>query len=168
MAEMMDVGRRSLLTGGYAAGTVGALIAGLAPAAAADPTATEPSHGRFYFIRVFEGPDGVSHIQEFDPSQAAEKLPYIYRAKATQVAITMIPAGTFLEWHLTHNNVKRLLVSARALSVIIVNEGDVPGESYYPLDPGAVFLAEDTSGRGHRGKVFAAADAVVFQVDLAD
>jgi hypothetical protein len=121
----------------------------------------------FHFVRVQEGPDGRSYIDEYDPTQPSETLPSIYRAAAVQVALLTWPAGTVFSGGPTHGGVRRLLVTVTGLTVTIVDDGATPGKSYHPLKPGSVMLAEDFAGRGHRGQVFADEDALVFQVDLA-
>jgi hypothetical protein len=160
-ASPLALDRRGLI-GAAGLGAVGSLLTGMfgAPAAAGQP---QP----FHFVRIYEGPDQRSHIEVIDPRQAEEKLPCLYRAKAVSVGLLTFPAGTIWDWHLTHDNVRRLIVLARGLTVTIVDEGDVAGVSYYPWKPGTVMLAEDGSGRGHKGRVFADEDALVFQVDLA-
>ncbi len=161
-AAPLALDRRGLLAAG-GVGTVGGLLSVILgqPVAADEP---QP----FHFVRIYEGPDQRSHIEVVDPRNIQEKLPYLYRAKATSVSLLTFPAGTVWDWHLTHNNVRRLIVLVRGLTVSIVDDGDTPGVSYYPFKPGMVMLAEDFAGRGHRGKVFADQDAIVFQVDLAD
>lgn len=135
--------------------------------AAALRTLRPPGASGLSFVRVYAGDDGFSHIETIDPRQAEEKLPYIFRAKAVSVALLTFPAGMVWDWHHTHHGVRRLLVTLRGLCVTIVNDGCEPGRSYHPLMPGSVMLAEDFSGRGHRGHVFAESDTIVFQVDLA-
>jgi len=120
----------------------------------------------FYFIHLFTGEDGRSHIETLDPSQAEEKLPYFFRARATGDSILTFPAGHDFDWRLTRD-IPRLLVQLRGLCVTIVDDGCEPGVSYHPLRPGSVMLAEDRTGRGHRGKVFGDEDVVTLQVDLA-
>jgi|GEM_PF-2854023 hypothetical protein len=119
----------------------------------------------FYFIHLFTGPDGHSRIEQLNPSQAQEKLPYFFRAQATGVSLLTFPAGHEFDWRLVRD-VPRLIVQLRGMSVTIVNDGCEPGVSYHPLRPGSVMLAEDFSGRGHRGKVFGDEDCVTLQVDL--
>jgi hypothetical protein len=121
----------------------------------------------FHFVRIHEGPDGRSYIEEYDPRQPSETLPVLYRAAAVQVALLRWPAGTEFGWGATHGGVSRLLVTVSGLTVTIVDDGATPGRSYHPLKPGSVMLAQDFEGRGHHGKVFADEDAIVFQVDLA-
>jgi hypothetical protein len=151
--------RRSALALG-AAGTAGSFLADFSKAQAA----TTPSG--FYFIHLFTGPDGRTHLEEIDPRQAEQKLPYWYKAKATAVAVLTYPAGHQFDWHLTRD-VPRLIIQLRGLSVTIVDDGNEPGVSYHPLRPGSVMLAEDKSGKGHRGMIFSDEDAYSMQVDLA-
>jgi hypothetical protein len=155
------IDRRSVLA---AAGAVslGGLIAELLPGLA--DAALESG---FHFVRILEGPDGRSYIDEYDPVQASETLPSIYRADAVQVALLTWPAGTAFGWGPTHGGVRRLLVTLTGLTVTIVDDAATPGKSYHPLKPGSVMFAEDFAGRGHHGQVFVDEDALVFQVDLA-
>jgi hypothetical protein len=119
-----------------------------------------------YFIHLFTGPDGRSHIEELSPRQVGVKLPYIYRSKATEVSVLTYPAGHRFDWGLTPG-VPRLIIQLRGLSVTIVDDGGKPGSSYHPLAAGSIMLAEDRSGRGHRGMIFGDEDAISMQVDLA-
>jgi hypothetical protein len=119
----------------------------------------------FYFIHLYEDPDGTSRIAQLNPAQAHEKLPYFFRAKATGVSLLTFPAGHVWDWHLTHV-VPRLIVQLRGMAVTIVDDGSAAGVSYHPLRPGSVLLAEDFSGRGHRGMIFPDEPVVSLQVDL--
>jgi hypothetical protein len=121
----------------------------------------------FHFVRIQAGPDGRSYIDEYDPQMPGESPPVIYRAEAVSVALLTWPGGTAFNFGPTHGGVRRLLVTATGLTVTIVDDGSGAGTSYHPLKPGSVMFAEDFSGRGHRGQVFADEDAIVFQVDLA-
>jgi hypothetical protein len=119
----------------------------------------------FYFIHLFTAADGRSRIEQLNPAQATEKLPYFFRAVATGVSLLTFPAGHNWDWHLTRE-VPRLIVQLRGMAVTIVDDGADAGVSYHPLRPGSVLLAEDFSGRGHRGMIFPDEPVVSLQVDL--
>ena len=161
MSRAVGADRRSILQA-LGAWSLGSLIA------AALPRGVQAGVDRtFYFVRISEGPDGRSYIEEYDPRQLGAKEPVIYQAPAVSVALLRWPAGTVFNWGPTHGGVHRLLVTATGLTVTIVDDGAETGRSYHPLKPGSVMLAEDFAGRGHRGRVLPGEDAIVFQVDLA-
>jgi hypothetical protein len=135
--------------------TAGSILSGLARSGPAG----------FYFIHLSTTPEGRSRIEQLNPAQANEKLPYFFRAKATGVSLLTFPAGHSWDWHLTHQ-VPRLIVQLRGMAVTIVDDGSDAGISYHPLRPGSVLLAEDFSGRGHRGMIFPDEPVVSLQVDL--
>lgn len=120
----------------------------------------------FHVVHLVTAKDGRTHIEELDPRQATENIPYLYRSKATSVSVLRYPAGKEFEWRASPGH-SRLLVQLRGLCVLIVNGGAEPGVSYRPLAPGTVVLDDDTSGRAHRCKVFEDEDAYFMQVDLA-
>jgi hypothetical protein len=142
-------------------GSLGALLGGVSETEAGELRAPSP-----YFIHLFTGADGRSHIDMLDPRQAGVKLPYLYKAKATEVSVLTYPAGHRFDWHLTRD-IPRLIMQLRGVSVTIVNDDGEAGVSYYALSAGSLMLAEDKSGRGHRGVIFGDEDAVSMQVDLA-
>lgn len=144
--------RRAVLQGAGAA-SLGALLGAVIPGVGAAGI-----ERGFHFVRIQAGPDGRSHIDEFDPRMPDERPPVIYRAEAVSVALLIWPGGTAFNFGPTHGGVRRLLVTATGLTVTIVDEGSTPG---------SVMFAEDFSGLGHRGQVLADEDAMVFQVDLA-
>ncbi len=135
------------------------------PAAVSVPAA--PAGGAdFHVVHLFTGRDGRTRLEALDPRQATEHLPYLYRSKATAVSVLRFPAGRNFSWPASHG-VRRLMIQLRGLSVVIVDDGHEPGVSYHPLAPGSILLAEDLSGRGHRGRVFEDEDVLIMQVDLA-
>jgi hypothetical protein len=120
----------------------------------------------FHVVHLVTGREGRTHIEELDPRQASESLPYLYRSKAISVSVLRYAAGREFEWRAAPGR-SRLMVQLRGLCVLIVNGGAEPGVSYRPLAPGTVLLDDDTSGRAHRCKVFEDEDAYFMQVDLA-
>jgi hypothetical protein len=153
------IGKRGMFALGAA--SLGALLGGVRQAEAADGRAPSP-----YFFHLFTGSDGQSHFDVLDPRQASVKLPYLYKAKATEVSVLTYPAGHRFDWHLTRD-IPRLIMMLQGIAVTIVNDAGEPGVSYYPLTTGSLMLAEDKCGRGHRGVIFGDEDAVSMQVDLA-
>jgi hypothetical protein len=137
-----------------------------APANGSGGPATAVVPSGFHVVHLVTGRDGRTHIEELDPRQASENLPYLYRSKATSVSVLRYPAGHEFEWRAVPGR-SRLMVQLRGLCVLIVNSGAEPGVSYRPLAPGTVLLDEDRSGRAHRCKVFEDEDVYFMQVDLA-
>ena len=134
----------------------------------ADPVSPAPAAvpSGFHVVHLVTGRDGRTHIEELDPRQSSESLPYLYRSKATRASVLRYPAGHEFEWRAVPGH-SRLMVQLRGLCVLIVSGGADPGVSYRPLAPGTVLLDEDTSGRTHRCKVFEDEDAYFMQADLA-
>ena len=131
-----------------------------------EPLAPVQAPSGFHVVHLVTGREGRTHIEELDPRQASENLPYLFRSKATSVSVLRYPAGREFEWRAVPGR-SRLMVQLRGLCVLIVNVGAEPGVSYRPLAPGTVLLDDDTSGRAHRCKVFEDEDAYFMQVDLA-
>jgi hypothetical protein len=137
------------------------------PVPVAAGKAPAPASGAdFHVVHLYAGRDGRTRLETLDPRQATEHLPYLFKSKATSVAVLRYPAGRKFVWPSTPG-VRRLLVQLQGASVVIVDDGHEPGRSYHPLQPGSVVLVEDLGGRGPRGTVFEDEDAIIMQVDLA-
>ena len=80
----------------------------------------------FHVVHLVTGREGRTHIEELDPRQASESLPYLYRSKATSVLVLRYPAGREFEWRARPGR-SRLMVQLRGLCVLIVNGGAEPG-----------------------------------------
>jgi hypothetical protein len=120
----------------------------------------------FHIVHLVTTHDGRTRLTEMDPRQATEKLPYLYRSRASAVTVLRHPAGSEFAWREKASG-PRLLVQLRGLCVLIVNGGAEPGVSYRPLAPGSVVLDEDTGRHVPRCKVFEDEDAIFMVVALA-
>jgi hypothetical protein len=120
----------------------------------------------FHVVHLVTGRDGRTRLEAMDPRQATEKLPYLYRSRASAVTVLRHPAGSEFAWREKASG-PRLLVQLRGLCVLTVNGGAEPGVSYRPLAPGSVVLDEDTGRHPPRCKVFEDEDAIFMVVELA-
>jgi len=135
-----------------------------APAIPAVPVDAAASFG---ILHLVSGPDGRTHVEEMDPRQPTERLPYLYRAKATVVSVLEYAAGQEFRWRTATSVGPRLLIQLRGLSLLIVEGGRGAGASHHPLAPGSIVLDEDVGGRMHRCKVLENESAILMQVELA-
>lgn len=119
----------------------------------------------FHFTRIVSDPDGNSRFEEMRAFEEGHNKPVVWSRDAEWVKLSILPAGVAIPYHLTSQPM--LLILLRGLAVFTCDDRSIAGESYYPQAPGSVFLCEDTTGRGHGGKLLGKEDAVVLEVRLA-
>jgi quercetin dioxygenase-like cupin family protein len=134
---------------------------------AAEPT-VKPASGTLSFIRLYTGPDGVSHfVDEKLPLNAvgteglaaALAIHRIGDVKGAQFA--MLKAGTVEDWHIAPR--RQFMVCLRGLVEVTAADGEKRR-----LKPGEFALLEDTSGKGHITHAAGTEDHVALAVPIAD
>lgn len=85
------------------------------------------------FYRLYDGDDGQSHMEEYNPPDI---LP------ATSVVFRRHESGNFIDWHVAPR--RQFIVTLEGQVEIGLGDGSV-----YILGPGDMMLAEDLEGQGH-------------------
>jgi len=122
---------------------------------------TADDGGGITFTRLHASPDGETHLDDVavdtTPESVGPGLPG--RARGAPVAVTdwtmlRMEPGYFNDWH-----------PAPRRQFVIVCSGELEittsaGETR-PFGPGSVFLAEDTSGKGHQTRAVGASGCIL-------
>jgi quercetin dioxygenase-like cupin family protein len=90
-------------------------------------------------IRLYTGPDGLSHVDEAE-------LPAGIVQAATGLRFEETPAGGSLDWHTAPHS--QYVVTLTGTLEFVTRDGET-----FTLRPGEVLLAEDTTGTGHRWRL---------------
>jgi quercetin dioxygenase-like cupin family protein len=124
--------------------------------------------GTLSFIRLYTGPDGVSHfVDEKLPLNAVgteglEAMLAVHRigdVKGAQFA--MLKAGVTEDWHPAPR--RQFMVCLRGLVEVTAGDGEKRR-----VKPGEFVLVEDTSGKGHITHAVGTEDHVALAVPVAD
>jgi quercetin dioxygenase-like cupin family protein len=120
------------------------------------------------FVRLYADAEGVSHFEDAtvalgEVAYAPPAPPFFVSARedATGVAITVLPAGWFGDWHPS----PRLQWWFQLSGELEVEVGD--GEKRR-LGPGSIVRVEDTTGRGHTTRVIGDAPVHAVYVHLPE
>jgi len=148
------LGRRRAALKEMASLAVGAWLAPLLVAAATDTPPGRP----FRLKRWFTGTDGLSHLEEMNPSDANRGE--LFARPAVSVALRTFPAGKVWDWH--NSGGSRLIIVIQGQAETELSDGTVVTSG-----PGAIVLAEDSTGKGHRGRVIGNVPTVNIDLLLA-
>lgn len=113
--------------------------------------------------RLFTGPDGKTHMEEFD-------VPLKAQGRGTELSVT-VPAKSvqfrrtnkdyFVDWHPAPTRQYVVTLSGES-------EVELEGGKKLRLGPGHILLAEDTTGQGHISRALGTGDRVSLFIPLAD
>lgn len=113
--------------------------------------------------RLFTGPDGKTHMEEFD-------VPLKAQGRGTDLSVT-VPAKSvqfrrtnkdyFVDWHPAPTRQYVVTLSGES-------EVELEGGKKLRLGPGHILLAEDTTGQGHISRAIGTGDRVSLFIPLAD
>ena len=135
---------------------------------AAEQTSMKPVSGTLSFIRLYTGPDGVSHFAdetlklEARGTEGMDALMAVNRfgdVKGAQFA--MLKAGVTEDWHPAPR--RQFMVCLRGLVEVTAGDGEKRR-----VKPGEFLLVEDTSGKGHITHAAGSEDHVALALPLAD
>ena len=94
--------------------------------------------------RLYTGGDGQSHIEAIDLAKTPE---WGKGLATTQISFREDPVGRFIDWHPAPR--RQYVINLDATTHVTAGDGETRA-----LEPGAVTLVEDTTGRGHITKCF--------------
>lgn len=113
--------------------------------------------------RLFTGPDGKTHMEEFDVPLKAQgrgtELSMTVAAKSVQFRRTN--KDYFVDWHPAPTRQYVVTLSGES-------EVELDGGKKLRLGPGHILLAEDTTGQGHISRAIGTGDRVSLFIPLAD
>jgi hypothetical protein len=124
-----------------------------APSQAAVPQTRKP----FIITRLYTGPDGQTHADEFEANFSDKEVSMMMQVKGAE--LHRAKGGTVQDWHQAPRRQYVITMSGRA-------ELEVVGGKKIPVGPGHIELVEDTTGKGHITKVLE--DRVTLQLPLAE
>jgi hypothetical protein len=118
------------------------------------------------YVRLYPDADGISHFEDVEFKLAAEEVqppafPFYISAfeKATGYGYYSAPVGYFDDWH-----------NAPRRQFIFCLEGEFQIEASdgtkRRFEQGSILLVEDTTGKGHRGRVLSQEDVLMLVVTL--
>ena len=108
-------------------------------------------------FRLYTGPDGQSHVEPVDLTQASEWLKGI---PTTQIAFREDPVGRFLDWHPAPRRQFVIILSGQ----LEIGLGD---GSKHLFGPGDARLVEDPTGKGHTTRVHGNVPCLTATIPLA-
>jgi hypothetical protein len=138
---------------------VGAIVGHVAtPSGALIGVAQAQSHKPTMMLRLFTGPDNLTHAEEvpLDFAGGVSKLRPI-----TSGELHTASPGNVIDWHRAPRRQYVITLSGHG-------ELEVAGGKKIPVGPGQVDLVEDTTGKGHITKVTGTEDRITLQLPLAD
>jgi quercetin dioxygenase-like cupin family protein len=120
------------------------------------------SHPAFTFTRFVTTADGGSRFEDVTVplsesriDEFGNRLPHTPPLSVTNAALVELPAGLDQDWHTAPN---RQLVFVLAGTVEVeTTDGEVRRSG-----PGSLFMADDTTGKGHRTRVIGGPAKLVF------
>ncbi len=114
------------------------------------------------YVRIFAGPDGESHFEDLEMDLRdvgrASLLSQLF--EATGVVFRHTGADYSLDWHTAPR--RQFVLNLTGGVEIQASDGEVRR-----LGPGSVFLAEDTTGKGHLSRAIDGQERVSVFVHLA-
>jgi hypothetical protein len=135
---------------------------------AADKSGMKPATGTLSFIRLYTGPDGVSHWVDEKIQLASRGTEGIEALMATAqigevkgAMVAMLKAGSTEDWHPAPR--RQFMFCLRGLVEVTAGDGEKRR-----LKPGEFALLEDTSGKGHVTHAAGAEDHVALALPVAD
>ena len=135
---------------------------------AAEKSAVKPATGTLSFIRLYTGPDGVSHWVDEKLQLASRGTEGIEALMATarvgdvkNAIVAMLKAGSTEDWHPAPR--RQFMFCLRGLVEVTAGDGQVRR-----VKPGEFVLLEDTSGKGHVTHAAGTEDHVALALPVAD
>lgn len=120
-------------------------------------------HAPLTIIRLYTGPDGMSHFErvavKFAPIAGAPNVEQSEPLAAVKSYIVRCAPGFFSDWHNADGRRHVITISGRA-------EIEVAGGQKFVAQPGEVILAEDLTGKGHTFRVLGDTDWIATFVDM--
>jgi len=157
---------RALRVAGFA--LLSALTLTTINASAAEKNAVKPATGTLSFIRLYTGPDGVSHWVDEKLQLASRGTEGIEALMATArigdvkgSMVAMLKAGSTEDWHPAPR--RQFMFCLRGLVEVTAGDGEKRR-----MKPGEFALLEDTSGKGHVTHAAGAEDHVALALPVAD
>ena len=130
--------------------------------------ATVPANATLSFIRLYTGPDGVSHFVDEKMHLNAQGTEGIEAALAVKqigdvkgAIFASLKAGTTEDWHVAPR--RQFMVCLRGLVEITAGDGQKRR-----MKPGEFMLLEDLTGKGHITHAAGSEDHVALAVPVAD
>jgi hypothetical protein len=122
------------------------------------------SHAPVTVIRLYTGPDGMSHFErvpvKFASVPGSPGTAQSDEFSTAKAYIVRGAPGFFEDWH--NADVRRYVVTISGRAEI-----EVAGNQKFVAQPGEVVLAEDLTGKGHQFRVLGDTDWVAVFVDMA-
>ena len=135
---------------------------------AAEKPVMKPATGTLSFIRLYTGPDGVSHWVDEKIQLASRGTEGIEALMATAqigdvkgAMVAMLKAGSTEDWHPAPR--RQFMFCLRGLVEVTAGDGEKRR-----VKPGEFALLEDTSGKGHVTHAAGADDHVALALPVAD
>ncbi len=135
---------------------------------AAEKSAMKPASGTLSFIRLYTGPDGVSHFVDENVQLNARGTEGIEAALAVSqigdvkgALFAMLKAGATEDWHPAPR--RQFMVCLRGLVEVTAGDGQKRR-----VKPGEFLLLEDLSGKGHITHAAGSEDHVALALPIAD
>jgi quercetin dioxygenase-like cupin family protein len=135
---------------------------------AAEKVAVKPATGTLSFIRLYTGPDGVSHWVDEKLQLASRGTEGIEALMATArvgdvkgAIVAMLKAGSTEDWHPAPR--RQFMVCLRGLVEVTAGDGEKRR-----VKPGEFVLLEDTSGKGHVTHAAGTEDHVALALPVAN
>lgn len=158
----------SLALFGLATGLTAGPVAVLTNLAHAADKPTKPVSATLSFIRLYTGPDGVSHFVDEKLQLDAQGTEGIEAALAVRqigdvkgAIFASLKAGTTEDWHVAPR--RQFMVCLRGLVEITAGDGQKRR-----IKPGEFMLLEDLTGKGHITHAAGSEDHVALAVPVAD
>lgn len=120
------------------------------------------------YARLYTGANGESHFElvetKFSELTHVESAPPLDLSDATiasELRLMKAPAGWESDWHIS---------ATRNLFVVLSGEWEVTASDgdTRRFRPGDLLLVEDTSGTGHRSRVFSEGESLAVMVTLGE
>ena len=111
----------------------------------------------FVITRLYTGPDGQTHAEEFEAKFNDKDVAMLMQLKSAE--LHRAKGGTVQDWHVAPRRQYVITMSGRA-------ELEVAGGKKIPVGPGHVEFVEDLTGKGHITRVLE--DRVTLQLPVTD
>ena len=111
----------------------------------------------FMITRLYTGPDGQTHAEEFEAKFNDKDVAMLMQLKGAE--LHRAKGGTVQDWHVAPRRQYVITMSGRA-------ELEVAGGKKIPVGPGHVEFVEDLTGKGHITRVLE--DRVTLQLPVTD
>lgn len=174
--QVGTAGRSGTLRGGLSA-TIMLVLASMVLTASAIPAlaraasrkaAAAHAEGKLPFIRLYTGPDGISHfdaeeltLAHVPGGQGLEALAVKRIGDVKGVTFAQLKAGATETWHVAPQRI--LMLCVRGIAEITAGDGHKRR-----LRPGQLMLLEDLTGKGHITHAVGPEDHVALAIPVPD